>query len=460
MCGESETQVHTFDAWEKVDNTNHKRTCECGAYETQAHTWPSQWSDNGDNHHKVCSTCLAEQTENHSFGKWSRDDDTNHKRTCACGAIETVKHTYSNDSDTSCNDCGHTRTVGCTHARATAKAAIPSTCKVQGYAAGTFCPDCNIYTKGGSRLPLASHQFGAWQDNGSSHIRTCTVCKTASESRSHTTGDWVKDKTGHWRVCSTCGVKKDFAAHTPGAAATESTAQTCKICGYVIKAALGHTHSLCKIEAVKATCTASGTLEHYRCTGCDSIFLDADGRYDALLSALTIAATGHTEVVDAAVAPTCTEDGMTEGKHCKVCDEVTVVQKTVKATGHSEVIDIAVDATCGEVGLTEGKHCDVCGEVLVAQETIAATGEHVFGDWQVTTEATEEAEGVESRNCTVCGVTERRKIDKLEQEIDVPLIICSVVLVVAAVAAIVISVELVKETKKEKTTKEQPKTKK
>ena len=37
---------------------------------------------------------------------------------------------------------------------------------------------------------------------------------------------------------------------------------------------------------------------------------------------------------------------------------------------HTDVIDVAVSPTCTETGLTEGKHCSVCGEVLVAQETV------------------------------------------------------------------------------------------
>ena len=95
---------------------------------------------------------------------------------------------------------------------------------------------------------------------------------------------------------------------------------------------------------------------------------------------------GHTEVVDAAKAPTCTESGLTEGKHCSVCGEVTVKQKVVPATGHTEVVDLAKAPTCTESGLTEGKHCSVCGEILNKQEKIDKLG-HSFKD----------------KKCSICG---------------------------------------------------------
>ncbi|MBO5326989.1 MAG: InlB B-repeat-containing protein, partial [Clostridia bacterium] len=39
----------------------------------------------------------------------------------------------------------------------------------------------------------------------------------------------------------------------------------------------------------------------------------------------------HTEVTDAAVAPTDTTDGLTEGKHCSECGEVLIKQEVVPA---------------------------------------------------------------------------------------------------------------------------------
>ena len=90
-------------------------------------------------------------------------------------------------------------------------------------------------------------------------------------------------------------------------------------------------------------------------------------------------ALGHTEVVDAAVAATCTTAGLTEGKHCSVCNTVLVAQTEVAALGHTEVVDAAVAATCTTAGLTEGKHCSVCNTVTVAQTEVAALG-HAYDD--------------------------------------------------------------------------------
>ena len=82
----------------------------------------------------------------------------------------------------------------------------------------------------------------------------------------------------------------------------------------------------------------------------------------------------HVEAIDNPVEPTCTETGLTEGKHCSVCGEILQAQSVVPALGHTEVIDDAIAATCTENGKTEGKHCSVCNTIIVAQTDIAALG--------------------------------------------------------------------------------------
>ncbi len=107
----------------------------------------------------------------------------------------------------------------------------------------------------------------------------------------------------------------------------------------------------------------------------------------------------HDVVVDQAVAPTCTEKGLTEGSHCGVCNAVIVPQEEVPA-GHNPVTDSAVDPTCTEKGLTEGSHCDRCGTVLVAQEDIAALG-HDY-DEEIINAASYYEDGSKSISCSRC----------------------------------------------------------
>ena len=96
-------------------------------------------------------------------------------------------------------------------------------------------------------------------------------------------------------------------------------------------------------------------------------------------------------------AATCTTEG-TQARTCEVCGKVET--QTIKALGHTEVIDKAVAATCTKTGLTEGKHCSVCNAVIKAQETVPAKG-HKYVDTVV--KPTYTAQGYTLHKCSVCG---------------------------------------------------------
>ena len=206
----------------------------------------------------------------------------------------------------------------------------------------------------------------------------------------------------------------------------------CSVCGEVLTAqeeivATGHTEVV--DEAVAPTCTATGLTAGSHCSVCEEVLVaqevvdmidhnwvdptcEEDG-YCSGCQAKGDPATGVHNYVDGfcdmcgkeepacqhenttvleAVAPTCTEDGLTEGTKCSACGEILVAQEVVDALGHTEVADEAVAPTCTATGLTAGSHCSVCNEVFVAQEEVATLPHTYVG-------ANCQTEGV----CSVCG---------------------------------------------------------
>ena len=106
-------------------------------------------------------------------------------------------------------------------------------------------------------------------------------------------------------------------------------------------------------------------------------------------------------------AATCLE----KGSHKKVCECGKEVVEETPAKGHTAVTDAAVAPTCTEPGKTEGSHCSVCNEVLTEQQTIAALG-HDMGEYVQTTAPTCTEKGVKTATCKRegCNHTETQEI--------------------------------------------------
>ena len=93
--------------------------------------------------------------------------------------------------------------------------------------------------------------------------------------------------------------------------------------------------------------------------------------------------------------------------------EQTTPEPTTPPHVHTEEVIPAVAPSCTETGLAEGKKCSACGKILVPQEEIAATG-HSFGEWVETKAPTIKEEGEQTRSCSNCEETEISSISKLD----------------------------------------------
>ena len=88
-------------------------------------------------------------------------------------------------------------------------------------------------------------------------------------------------------------------------------------------------HVMQATAAKSPTCTEPGNCAYWYCTVCQKYFTDENGVTEIALEKTVLDATGHTEVIDPAVAPTYTSSGLTEGSHCSVCGTILVKQQVL-----------------------------------------------------------------------------------------------------------------------------------
>lgn len=143
------------------------------------------------------------------------------------------------------------------------------------------------------------------------------------------------------------------------------------------------------IVTTKATCSEEGETT-YTCTKCDKVKKEE------------IAKLPHVEEIVEMKAATCTENGHTDYKKCKVCEEVLVEKKEIPALGHTEIDVAGTDATCTSKGLSDGKYCTRCEKYTIAQQEIPALGHKLV-----------EIEKVEA-SCVTAGATAGIKCERCE----------------------------------------------
>lgn len=267
----------------------------------------------------------------------------------------------------------------------------PATCTKAGVKTYT-CTVCN--DKKTETLAALEHSYGkptyAW--NGIN----CTAERVCSRDSSHKETETVTAAVETTRA-ATCTLE-ELSTYT--ATFTNTAFNKQKKENVVTAGKLEHDYAVGFTEDKPATCTENGSKSRH-CSRCD-----------AKTDVTEIPATGHKLVIDAAVAPTCTQTGLTEGKHCSVCNTVLVKQKIVPALEHQWNDGVVTrEPTCTEEGV-KTFICTRCSNTKT--ESIPALG-HDWGAWNVTIPATETTVGSETRTCQRDGNhTETRSIPKLD----------------------------------------------
>ena len=371
------------DYTERIEDAAHKK-----ATATDCRSHDTYWYDctRGDHNAKddpAASDKWYESTNAgpHSYDEsaWGYKSESGHAHKCRYDDTHDtpVAHTpgaaATETTPQTCTECGYiiTPTLGHTH-NMTPVAAKAATCTENGNKAYYVCSGCSKWFEDATgNVEITDHDSVVLTALG--HEYTEKVMDdahkkdTAADCRSHDTywydctrGDhnakddpaasdnWYestnagshsydesawgyKGADGHAHKCRYDDTHDTPVAHTPGAAATETTPQTCTECGYIITPALGHTHSMTKVDANPASCTEKGNIEYYKCDGCGKLFADATGNVELTADQVVVAATGHDYEWKIDKEATATEKG-SKHEECKNCgDKKAAVE--IPATG-------------------------------------------------------------------------------------------------------------------------------
>ena len=265
----------------------------------------------------------------------------------------------------------------------------------------------NQGTTSGNASGNACENGCSWDDGEVIKAPTCSengiILYTCLNNSEHTKEE-ITDKLPHTIVTD-----KAVSPSCNKAGLTEGS--HCSVCNMVLTVrdsidALGHDLQLIRTE--EGGCTED-SRKYYKCSRCS---------YNEIR---TIPAPGHKSATRKGKAPTCEEDGLTDGSYCLVCGKTLVSQNVIPTSGHDYTKKM-VDPDCIHSGYTQYT-CKNCNHSYRENE-VPPTGEHTpdKAKKENIVQPTYTAKGSydEVVYCKNCGIELSRKTVEIERVNKVP----------------------------------------
>lgn len=240
-----------------------------------------------------------------------------------------------------------------------------------------------------------------------------TFSITATVAPANATNKAVTYKSSDEKVATVDANGKVTAVANGKATITVTTADGGKTAKCEVTVDIPHKHTMTKVEAKAATCTAEGNNEYYKCTECGKAYKDAEGKTETTVEKETIAKIPHTfdkqDTDDKYLASKA--DCVSPAKYyysCSVCgafDTKTFDVGEKDAENHvNVVVKDEIKATEEADGYTGDKVCEACG-TEIEKGTVVPKLVHMADVTKVEAkEATETTDGnIEYYICNSCG---------------------------------------------------------
>ncbi len=383
----------------------------CSGDDKCSHKW-SEWSvkanatcTNEGTKERKCSECGEIETNSiNALGHAWQDATCTEPKTCTvCNTTEgsTIAHTpNADDGDCTtaitCSVCGDITTPAkANHTGGTATCEHKAACSVCGKEYGSLAAhtpnaddgDCTTAITcsvcGDVTTPAKASHTGGTATCQSKAI--CTVCNTVYGDygvHNYDQSTWgYKTAEGHAHMCSVngCNAHDTIVDHTSSGAATETTAEKCTACGYVINPALGH-----KTHTPASDWSSNPTHHWHECVGCeDQEFNKAEHTYDNACDT-TCNVCGYTRTVVHSYT-VLKKDANNHWYECSICHDTKPNSAEAHKGGAATCQHKAECSVCGNEYGNLGSHspnaddgncttaitCSVCGEVTTVAKTHA-----------------------------------------------------------------------------------------